>query len=117
MIFSGSVRKANTVAGGAAIWFSCRTMSCSVIEVSLLGVAMAARGAARNYGNTDASTMPGSRRHRRGQRFWKRPKAHGHQERTEAHAPGADIEPRVARKGVVDQAAGDRSRGHAETAR
>jgi hypothetical protein len=59
----------------------------------------------------------GLRRHWRSPRFWKRPKAQGHQERTEAHAPRPDIEPRVAGEGVVDQAAGNRSRGHAETAR
>ena len=34
-IFSGSVRKANTVAGGAAIWVSRRTTKDSVIRVSL----------------------------------------------------------------------------------
>src|ERR1700751_3651611 len=34
MIFSGSVRKAKTVAGGAAIWVSRRTRSGSVIRVS-----------------------------------------------------------------------------------
>ena len=34
MIFSGSVRKAKTVAGGAAIWVSRRTTSCSFIDAS-----------------------------------------------------------------------------------
>src|SRR5215470_6584322 len=34
MIFSGSVRKAKTVAGGAAIWVSRRTTSGSFIGVS-----------------------------------------------------------------------------------
>src|SRR6185437_16227144 len=38
---------------------------------------------------------PGSRRHRRSQRSWKWPEAHGHQERTETHAPRADVEPCV----------------------
>src|SRR6476660_2771740 len=58
----------------------------------------------------------GSRRHWRSPRFWKRPEAHGHQERAKTHAPCADIEPCVAGEGVEDQAARDRSGGHAETA-
>jgi hypothetical protein len=33
-IFSGSVRKAKTVAGGAAIWVSRRTTNASVIDAS-----------------------------------------------------------------------------------
>ena len=41
-IFSGLVRKAKTVPGGAAIWVSRRTTSGSVIGASLIAVAQMA---------------------------------------------------------------------------
>src|SRR5712664_3697007 len=63
MIFSGSVRKAKTVAGGAAIWVSRRTMSSSVIGVSLIEVGIEVPGGARRSGrrrdDADASSEPG----------------------------------------------------------
>jgi hypothetical protein len=55
MIFSGSVRKAK-VAGGAAIWVSCRTI------VSLIRVAIEAPSGARSSSNANASSKPGGDR-------------------------------------------------------
>ena len=59
-----------------------------------------------------------SRRHRRGLGLdlGKRPERQGYQERAEANGPGADVEPSVTGKSVVDQASGHWPGCHAETA-